>query len=109
MLTAVAFIGLAGVGAAVRFVAADHRPGGHRGTLLVNVAGSLLLGLLAGASAPVTVVVGAGGLGAMTTFSTFASDTLALAADSPWRAAGHVAPTVVLGLAAAVIGLAIGS
>ena len=108
MLTAVAFIGLAGVGAVVRFVAADRRPGGHRGTLLVNVAGSLLLGLLAGASAPVTVVVGAGGLGAMTTFSTFASDTLALAADSPWRA-GHVATTVVLGLAAAVIGLAIGS
>ena len=109
MLTAGAFIGLAGVGAAVRFLAADRRPGGHRGTLLVNVAGSLLLGLLAGVSAPVTVVVGTGGLGAMTTFSTFASDTLALAADSPWRAAGHVATTVVLGLAAAMIGLAIGS
>ena len=45
----------------------------------------------------------------MTTFSTFASDTLALAANSPWRAVGHVATTVVLGLAAATIGLAIGS
>jgi len=45
----------------------------------------------------------------MTTFSTFASDTLALAANSPWRAVGHVASTVVLGLAAAAIGLAIGS
>ena len=44
MLTAIAFIGLAGAGSAIRFLAADRWPGGHRGTLLVNVAGSLLLG-----------------------------------------------------------------
>ena len=49
MLTAIAFIGLAGAGSAIRFLAADRWPGGHRGTLLVNVAGSLLLGLLTGA------------------------------------------------------------
>ena len=109
MLTAVAFVGLAGAGATVRFLASVRWPGGHRGTLLVNVLGSLLLGLLTGSGAPVPLVVGVGGLGAMTTFSTFASDTLALAAARPWRAAGHVATTVVLGLAAAVIGLAIGS
>lgn len=109
MLTAIAFVGLAGVGAAVRFLASDRWPGGHRGTLLVNVAGSLLLGLLTGAGAAVPLVVGVGGLGALTTFSTFAADTLALAEKSRYRAGGHVAATVVLGLAAALVGLAIGS
>ncbi|SUZ89956.1 uncharacterized protein METZ01_LOCUS42810, partial [marine metagenome] len=73
----------------------------------VNVAGSLALGLLAGASAPVPVVVGVGGLGALTTFSTFAADTLDLAANRPVRAVGHVLTTVVLGVAAAAAGLAL--
>ena len=82
-------------------------PGGHRGTLLVNVVGSLALGLLAGAAAPVPVVVGVGGLGALTTFSTFAADTLDLAANRPVRAVGHVLTTVVLGVAAAATGLAL--
>ncbi|HAZ35724.1 MAG: CrcB family protein [Acidimicrobiales bacterium] len=109
MLTAIAFIGLAGAGSAIRFLAADRWPGGHRGTLLVNVAGSLLLGLLTGAGAPVPLVVGVGGLGALTTFSTFASDTLALADEGRRRVGGHVAATVVLGLGAALVGLAIGS
>ena len=109
MLTAIAFIGLAGAGSAIRFLAADRWPGGHRGTLLVNVVGSLLLGLLSGAGAPVPLVVGVGGLGALTTFSTFASDTLALAGESRYRAVGHVTTTMVLGLGAALFGLAIGS
>jgi len=109
MLTAIAFTGLAGAGAAIRFLASDRWPGGHRGTLLVNIAGSLLLGLLTGAGAPVPLVVGVGGLGAMTTFSTFAADTMALTGQSRLRAVGHVGATVVLGLAAALIGLAIGS
>jgi CrcB protein len=55
------------------------------------------------------LVVGVGGLGALTTFSTFAADTLTLAEKSRYRAGGHVAATVVLGLAAALVGLAIGS
>ena len=69
--------------------------------------GSLALGFLAGASAPVPVVVGVGGLGALTTFSTFVADTLDLAANRPVRAVGHVLTTVVLGVAAAATGLAL--
>ncbi len=107
MLTVLGFTALAGAGAGLRFLATDRWPGGHRGTLLVNVAGSLALGLLAGASAPVPVVVGVGGLGALTTFSTFAADTLDLAANRPVRAVGHVLTTVVLGVAAAATGLAL--
>ena len=109
MLIIFGFTALAGAGAGLRFLATDCWPGGHRGTLLVNVAGSLILGLLAGTSAPVPVVVGVGGLGALTTFSTFAADTLDLAADRPVRAIGHVLTTVVLGVTAAAAGLALGS
>ena len=109
MLIIFGFTALAGAGAGLRFLAPDRWPGGHRGTLLVNVAGSLILGLLAGTSAPVPVVVGVGGLGAFTTFSTFAADTLDLAADRPVRAVGHVLTTVVLGVTAAAAGLALGS
>ena len=109
MLIIFGFTALAGAGAGLRFLATDRWPGGHRGTLLVNVAGSLILGLLAGTSAPVPVVVGVGGLGALTTFSTFAADTLDLAADRPVRAIAHVLTTVVLGVTAAAAGLALGS
>jgi CrcB protein len=75
----------------------------------VNVLGSLLLGLLTGSGAPVPLVVGVGGLGAMTTFSTFAADTMALADHHRLKAAGHVATTLVLGLGAALLGLVVAS
>ena len=53
------------------------------GTLLVNVSGSLLMGLLAGCwqrwgtSSAAALFAGAGFLGALTTFSTFSMDTFA--------------------------------
>ena len=53
------------------------------GTLLVNVSGSLLMGLLAGCwlrwgtSFAAALFAGAGFLGALTTFSTFSMDTFA--------------------------------
>ena len=47
MLTVLGFTALAGAGAGLRFLATDRWPGGHRGTLVVNVVGSLALGLLA--------------------------------------------------------------
>lgn len=53
------------------------------GTLIVNVVGSLALGFLVGLAAatpafprPIMLLVGTGFLGAFTTFSTFAVDTL---------------------------------
>ena len=109
MLTAVAFVGLAGAGTAIRLLASDHWPGGHRGTLLMNVVGSFLLGLLSGAGAPVPLVVGVGGLGALTTFSTFASDTLALADEGRRIGGCQLACKVVLGLVSSLVGLAFGS
>ncbi len=119
-MSTVAFVALAGMGATLRWLATDLWPGGHRGTMLVNVTGAFLLGLLAGggASATTITIVGAGGLGALTTFSRFAQDAVDLATDSPTdhptRASGngailYLAATLVLGLVAAWLGLEIAS
>jgi fluoride exporter len=88
---------------------------GHRlnrafpvGTLVINASGAFALGLLHGATPSVVTVVGTGGLGAYTTFSSFARDAVALADQREWaRAVGYVVATLVAGVAAAVAGLAL--
>lgn len=82
------------------------------GTLVVNVAGCLLLGLLGGLaeirgvlSAATRLFLFMGVLGGFTTFSTLAFETVALADGSQmFRAAANVAAHVVLGLGAAWLG-----
>lgn len=77
------------------------------GTLAVNVAGSLLLGVLAAAvPAGWLALAGVGFCGALTTFSTFSFETVRLLEDDrPLTAAVNVAASVVLGVAAAALGL----
>ncbi len=85
--------------------------------LLVNISGSLLLGLLMawlaanpGAHRLVRPLLGAGVIGGYTTFSTYAEQTRALlAAGHPATALAYVALTLVLGLLAAGVGGAVGS
>jgi CrcB protein len=78
------------------------------GALVVNIAGSLLLGVLvararAGTLSAVTLAaLGAGFCGGLTTFSGFALDSVGRTRAS---AAAYVAVTLVLGLAAAETGL----
>jgi len=85
------------------------------GTFTVNVAGSLVLGAVAGAvdaGGPPWLVdlVGVGFSGALTTFSTFSLETVRLVEDARLRtAAGYVAASVAVGLAVAVLGYAGGS
>ncbi len=81
-------------------------------TLLVNVAGSFVLGVLAGWSGPegraspeLRAAVGTGFCGALTTMSTFAVETLA---QSPAWAALAVALHVGGSLGAAAAGMVVG-
>ena len=64
----------AAVGAPARLLVARAVPGA-RATLLVNVLGSLLLGLLAGAGADAYALLGTGFCGALTTYSSFMVQT----------------------------------
>ena len=86
------------------------------GTLVVNLTGSFLLGVLfawviernvlpADIRAPVMI----GFIGAYTTFSTFMLESWRLVEDGAWAlATANLVGSVVLGLAAVVAGLAVG-
>jgi CrcB protein len=71
----------ASVGAPLRFLVAKAVPG-VAATLLVNVAGSAVLGLLVSPSPSTAALVGIGFCGALTTFSTFAVE---VAQQRAWR------------------------
>lgn len=78
------------------------------GILAVNVVGSLLLGLLAGAPGLprwALTLGGTGFCGALTTFSTFSLNTVVLADRGRWAAAlGNVALSLGGGLGACALG-----
>jgi fluoride exporter len=81
-------------------------------TLVVNVTGSLALGVLLpllAAAATLHSVRGfitVGVLGSFTTFSTFALETVTLVQDGRWRhAAAYAAASVVLGVGALATGV----
>jgi CrcB protein len=109
------------VGACLRYVVdgsiAARRDGRFPvGTLTINLTGSFVLGVITGLALyhafPETpkVVMGAGFLGAYTTFSTFAFETVTLANEGERRAAiANVFVTVLGGCVAAAAGLALAS
>ncbi len=85
------------------------------GTLLVNVSGCLLIGVLAKffmgsqTELPLRATLMIGFCGGFTTFSSFTLETLALAQTGAWaRAALYVAMSMVICLAATAAGFAIG-
>ena len=119
MLLALAVAVAAGLGAVARSLLDQFV--GHRlsnefpyGTLVINVSGSLLLGLVLGlamhhglTNGP-TTVVGVGFASGYTTLSTWAYETLVLAEERKYRqAAINVAASAGLGLAAATAGFAL--
>lgn len=84
------------------------------GTLIVNVAGCFVLGLLAERFSMATELSDAtraglttGFLGGLTTFSTFGHETVRLWNTQPGWAAAHVALNLGIGLAAAVAGITV--
>ncbi|HET9852845.1 MAG TPA: fluoride efflux transporter CrcB [Candidatus Limnocylindrales bacterium] len=86
------------------------------GTLVINVSGSFLLGLLFAASiernlipAAIRVPVLIGFIGAYTTFSTLTLETWRLVEDGSYAlAVGNLAGSMLLGMVAVVAGLTIG-
>jgi CrcB protein len=104
----------AAVGAPLRYLV-DRAVGSHNfpwGTFVVNVAGSFVLGLLAGGSrhagAPLLALAGTGFCGALTTYSTFGYETVRLLQDGARPLAVlNAVGSLVAGLAAAVAGAAL--
>jgi CrcB protein len=84
------------------------------GTFTVNVGGSMILGLVAGAAAQgaasqhVQLLVGTGLCGALTTYSTFSFETLRLTEQrARFYAAANVVGSVTAGLGAAFVGTSV--
>ena len=86
-------------------IAGRHGRDPAAGTLLANVLGSALLGVLLGVrdvSPAVLALVGTGFCGALTTFSTFGADIVRMLEERALgRALAYLAATLVLGLGAA--------
>jgi fluoride exporter len=111
VIATAAFVVAAALGTLARAEATRrwNRPDGlPAGTLVVNVTGSFLLGLLSQVGPPVLTVLGVAGLGAFTTFSGFAADAVALEQGCRRRlAALYVASSCVLGVLGAAAGTAL--
>lgn len=120
-MTILGLVVAGGLGAVLRYQV-DHRIQRRAGSefplgiLAVNVSGALVLGVLVGSAAHHGVsptwltVAGTGFIGAYTTFSTLAFDTVRLTETGAWRASTlNVAVSLILGVGAAAAGLALGS
>jgi CrcB protein len=115
----VAFLVAAAIGAPARYLLdgfVQDRTGGAFpwGTFVVNISGCLVLGTITGLGlyhglgATTRVVVGTGGMGAYTTFSTFSFETVRLAEEGATNdALRNVVASLIVGLAAAGLGLAL--
>jgi CrcB protein len=114
-------VGLGGsIGSLARYavgvaLAATLGPGFPYGTLVVNLTGSFAAGVLLGVgdtrglATSTRLVLLTGFLGGYTTFSAFGAETVRLAEQQGALAAvANVAANVGIGLAAAVVGIALG-
>lgn len=104
-----------GLGAATRYLVdlGLARLTGARfpwGVMLINITGSLALGLVVGMLPGAAFVIGAGFLGGYTTFSTAMIDTVALWRDGARGASAlNAVGMLVVAIAAAAAGLALGA
>ncbi|GHF13109.1 putative fluoride ion transporter CrcB 2 [Amycolatopsis deserti] len=116
-MTAVLVVAGAMVGAPLRYLAdravrSRYYGAFPWGTLLVNVAGCLVLGGLTGAGtalpAPLVTLLGTGFCGALTTYSTFSFETLRLVEEKAYAyAVVNVVVSVAAGLGGAYGGYAV--
>ena len=110
MISVVVFVLSAAATAVLRLLVSaplNSRAAFPTGTLVVNVTGSLALGVLVGASPIALTLAGTAGLGAYTTYSKFAIEIDTLARDGALgTAATYVAVSCAACISAAWIGLA---
>lgn len=82
------------------------------GTLIVNAAGGLAMGVLAARVGPenesLRLLLGVGVLGGFTTFSTFSLETVRLLQHAPGQAILYIAASLVLAVGACWAGLFLG-
>ena len=108
MILGLGFLICAALGAIARAEAGrrwNRHQGFPVGTLAVNVTGAFLLGLVSDASPALVTIVGVGGLGAFTTFSSFARDGVALVELRRLVLAGtYLVGTCVLSVGAVALG-----
>lgn len=100
-----------------RWAGSRWGPATVMGTLIVNVTGSFLIGLLVGISLeraplpePVRSFASVGFLGGYTTFSTLSLESVRLIMEGEFvRAAANVGGSIIAGLGAAFLGLFMGN
>lgn len=81
------------------------------GTLIVNLTGAFLLGIIIGADLSTTwqLLLGIGFMGAFTTFSAFKLENIQLGVHKKWKVlAGYLAVSYIGGVFLAFLGLTIG-
>lgn len=108
---------MGGAGAVVRFyvdglVSSVARAGFPYGTLVVNLSGAVVLGLLTGLAVTgnTALLAGTAAVGAYTTFSTWIFETQRMTEERQYRwALLNIAVSLVLGVAAAALGRFIGA
>lgn len=110
MIVPLAFVLAATAGTLARAEAGrrwNRHEGMPWGTLAVNVLGSTVLGLLHEATPTTVTVLGVGGLGAFTTYSSFARDVAALGELRRLAlAVGYVVATCAAGVGGAWLAMA---
>jgi CrcB protein len=123
-LSSIAFTGLIGLAGAMgalmryilgRFVAERISSSLPLGTMLINVSGAFLIGLIFVIasrhliSSSVQAVLATGFLGGYTTFSTMSWEGVQLMrGGSPWTSVLYLGGTVTLGLLAVILGFGLG-
>lgn len=101
----------AAIGTSIRFLAGKHLNGDFpMGTLMVNLAASLLLGIIVAADDPLPAIIGIGALGALSTWSTAANEAAIMSRnDNGILGLAYLGLTVSSGILAAWFGLKLGT
>ncbi len=117
LLVWVAVVLIGGAGSVARFyvdglVGSAFRTGFPYGTLVVNLSGAVVLGLLTGLAltGDAALLAGTAAVGSYTTFSTWILETQRLTEERQYRKALlNIVVSLVLGVAAAEVGRLIGA